>query len=225
MDKMNAFELDHLFVCCEAGAPEAEYLRNFGLTEGPANVHPGQGTANRRFFFHNAMLELLWVDDPVAAQHTRTGPTHLWERWQGRRGAASPFGVCLRPQDAAPAALPFPAWTYEPVYLPAPRVIHMGANSAVIAEPLLFYLAFGQRPDTGGARYPMTHAPGFQEITAVRLQGPQQAAWSPALQATVQSGVMTWSAGLQHHMEIGFDGETRGKVVDFRPALPLSLHW
>ena len=58
-------------------------------------------------------------------------------------------------------------WTYEPVYLPAPRVIHMGENSAVIAEPLLFSLAFGQRPDTGGARYPMTHAIGFQAITAV----------------------------------------------------------
>ena len=155
---MKAFELDHLFICSEVGAPEAEYLRDFGLIEGPANVHPGQGTANRRFFFHNAMLELLWVDDPVAAQNTRTRPTHLWERWQGRRGDASPFGICLRPRHAETATLPFPAWAYQPTYLPAPRVIHMGANSAVIAEPLLFYLAFGQRPDTGGARYPMTHA-------------------------------------------------------------------
>ncbi len=101
----------------------------------------------------------------------------------------------------------------------------MGVNSADIAEPLLFYLAFGQRPDMGGARYPMTHAPGLQEITALRLQGPQQAPMSPALQATVQSGVMTWSAGLPHHLEIGFDGETRGKVIDLRPALPLSLCW
>jgi hypothetical protein len=219
------FELDHLFICCEADAPEAEYLRDIGLTEGPANVHPGQGTANRRFFFHNAMLELLWVDAPVAAQNTRTRPTHLWERWQGRRGAASPFGICLRPQDAETATLPFPACIYEPVYLPAPRVIHMGANSADIAEPLLFYLAFGQRPDTGGACYPMTHALELQEITALRLQGPQQAPMSPALQATVQSGVMTWSAGLPHHLEIGFDGEMRGKVIDLRPALPLSLCW
>ena len=171
------------------------------------------------------MLELLWVHDAVEAQNTRTRPTHLWERWQGRRGDASPFGICLRPQHAEPATLPFPAWTYEPAYLPAPRVIHMGENSAIIAEPLLFYLAFGQRPDTAGARYPMTHAIGFQEITALRLQGLQQAPMSPALQAMVQSGVMTWSAGLQHHMEIGFDGETQGKVIDFRPALPLSLCW
>ncbi|MBP6440228.1 MAG: VOC family protein [Caldilineaceae bacterium] len=225
MDIPNAFELDHLFVCCEAGAPEAALLRDIGLTEGPANVHPGQGTANRRFFFHNAMLELLWVDDAVEAQNTRTRPTHLWERWHGRHGDASPFGICLRPRHAETATLPFPAWAYEPTYLPAPRVIHMGENSAVIAEPLLFYLAFGQRPDTGGARYPMTHAIELREITALRIQGPQQAPLSPALQAMVQSGMMTWSAGAQHHLEIGFDGETRGKVIDFRPVLPLSLCW
>ena len=154
MDILNAFELDHLFFCSEIGTPEAEYLRDFGLTEGPANVHPGQGTANRRFFFHNAMFELLWVHDAVAAQNPRTRPTQLWERWQGRRGDASPFGICLRPQHAEPATLPFPAWTYEPAYLPAPRVVHIGENTAIIAEPMLLYLAFGQRPDTGGSRYP-----------------------------------------------------------------------
>jgi hypothetical protein len=222
---MTAFELDHLFVCSEIGAPEAEQLRGLGLTEGPANVHPGQGTMNRRFFFHNAVLELLWVHDPVEAQNMRTRRTHLWERWQGRRGDASPFGICLRPRQAATANLPFPAWAYEPTYLPAPLVIHMGENSSVIAEPLLFYLAFGQRPDTAGSHYPMTHATGLREITALRIQGLQQAPMSPALNASVQSGMMTWSAGLQHHMEIGFDGETQGKVIDLRPALPLSLCW
>jgi len=47
------FEVDHLFVCANLGAPEADSLIAFGLTEGAPNVHPGQGTANRRFFFHN----------------------------------------------------------------------------------------------------------------------------------------------------------------------------
>lgn len=222
---MRDFELDHLFICSEVGAPEAEYLRDFGLAEGPASVHPGQGTANRRFFFRNAMLELLWVHDPGKAQNSSTRPTQLWERWQGRRGDAAPFGICFRPQYAATATLPFPAWAYEPVYLPAPRVIHVADNSAIIAEPMLFYLALGQRPDAAGLRCPMTHATGFQEITALRIQGPQHTPLSTTLQATVQSGVMTWSAGVQHHLEIGFDGETQGKMIDLRPALPLSLYW
>jgi hypothetical protein len=54
-------ELHHLFVCAAPGAPEAEELVRFGLREGPPNQHPGQGTANRRFAFSNAMIEVLWV--------------------------------------------------------------------------------------------------------------------------------------------------------------------
>ena len=59
-------ELDHLFVCTVPGAPEAEELVRFGLREGPSNQHLGQGTANRRFDFANAMIELLWVRDEIA---------------------------------------------------------------------------------------------------------------------------------------------------------------
>jgi hypothetical protein len=72
-------------------------------------------------FFYNVMLELFWVHDPVEAQNTRTHPTRLWERWQGRRGDASPFGLCLRPQQPETVTLPFPAWAYESAYLPAPK--------------------------------------------------------------------------------------------------------
>ena len=43
--------LDHIFIRARPGAPEAEALKAFGLTEGSPNRHPGQGTANRRFFF------------------------------------------------------------------------------------------------------------------------------------------------------------------------------
>ena len=57
------FELDHVLICLSQGAPEAKYLTRFGLIEGTANVHPGQGTANRRFFFKNAMLEHTFANN------------------------------------------------------------------------------------------------------------------------------------------------------------------
>ena len=91
-----AFELDHSFILTSKGAPEADLLIDFGLSEGEANVHPGQGTANRRFFFSNAMLELLWVHDPNEAKSRLTNPTKLWERWEGGEDSTSPFGICLR---------------------------------------------------------------------------------------------------------------------------------
>lgn len=60
-------EFDHMFVCTEVGAPEADRLVAFGLTEGTPNAHPGQGTANRRFL-RNVYLELLRVRDEREAR-------------------------------------------------------------------------------------------------------------------------------------------------------------
>jgi hypothetical protein len=86
-------DLDHLFVCTAPGALEAEELVRFGLREGPSNQHPGQGTANRRFASSNAMIEFLWVSDAQEAQSEGPRRTLLWERWSGREGETSPFGV------------------------------------------------------------------------------------------------------------------------------------
>ena len=57
-----AFGFDHAFVFVGAGAPDADFgLVAAGLVEGTPNIHPGQGTQNRRFFFQNGMIEFLWV--------------------------------------------------------------------------------------------------------------------------------------------------------------------
>jgi len=137
------FELDHLFVCTAPGASEAEKLAEFGLHEGPPNRHPGQGTANRRFAFANAMIELLWVSDAHEAQSERARRTLLWERWSGREAEASPFGICLRPADSSSTEPPFPAWQYRPTYLPDPLLMYIG--DAGIEEPMWVYLDFMRR--------------------------------------------------------------------------------
>jgi hypothetical protein len=51
--------LDHFFILTEPGSPQADLVSGIGLKEGASNNHPGQGTANRRFFFSNSTLELL----------------------------------------------------------------------------------------------------------------------------------------------------------------------
>ncbi|MGD8663420.1 MAG: hypothetical protein PVH37_26025 [Desulfobacterales bacterium] len=48
-----ALEFDHAFVFVGAGAPDADILVAAGMVEGALNIHPGQGTQNRRFFFFN----------------------------------------------------------------------------------------------------------------------------------------------------------------------------
>jgi len=139
-----SFHLDHIFICTAVGAPEGDGLIRFGLTEGAPNTHPGQGTACRRFFFRNAYLELLWVNEPTEAQSEAIRPTYLWERWVSRDSGVCPFGFGFRPATQHASEAPFPTWEYRPPYLPDSLNLRVATNVAVLTEPMLFYLAFSR---------------------------------------------------------------------------------
>jgi len=220
-------EVDHVFLSCDVGAPEGDRLIELGLIEGSPNRHPGQGTANRRFFFANAMLELIWVHDPVEAQ-SDAGPArrlHLWERWAGRHATACPFGVCLRPTAGTAEVAPFPAWEYRPSY--APIGMPVANNSIVDAEPLVFYIPMHRRMDTAPAnrREPFEHTLPIRELTSLRIFAPGAATPSPAMLATLQTGAFSFEPAARPLLELGFDGERQGRRADLRPALPLVLLW
>jgi Glyoxalase-like domain len=223
---MAAFELDHLFVWADVGGPEAERLVALGLTEGAPNIHPGQGTACRRFFFRNAYLELVWVQDEAEARGEPGGPTGIWSRWAGRRSAASPFGLGLRPAEPASGGVPFPAWEYRPAYLPTPIAIHVG-REVPLSEPFWFHLGFARRPDGPGwpARQPLEHGAGFGELTGVRLAGPGLGNPSEVGRAVSRLAKVTLGDSPEHLAEVTFDGGGRGRVEDFRPVLPLLFRW
>lgn len=222
-----AFEVDHLFIWTGIGAYEGEGLVSFGLVEGTSNAHPGQGTTNRRFFFHNAMLELLWVHDPEEAKSELIRPTRLWERWTHRNDGVCPFGICLRPALGSGDTVAFSSWAYHPPYLPKTMSIEVGTNSAVLTEPWLFQTPFGQRPDQYPAEksQPLDHGTGLREITRVELVSPAANHVSPELQAVVNTKQIKLRVGAEYCMEIGFDGEVQGQQVDFRPGLPLMMSW
>ena len=162
--------LDHVFVCCAVGAPEAEALTRAGLQESSPNTHPGQGTACRRFFFANAYLELLWVSDPAVAQSEVVRPTRLFERWS-RRGAACPFGIVVRPgEEAVEPRLPFPTWAYRPPYLPPGLAIEV-ARDTPLDEPAIFYLSFQRGHARTGQESPR-HTVPVSELAGVTIARP-----------------------------------------------------
>lgn len=212
-------ELDHLFVCTDPGAPEAEEFIQFGLREGPGNRHPGQGTANRRFAFANAMIELLWVHDTEEARSHCSQPTQLWERWSDRGAKASPFGICVRPVDFQDTEPPFSGWEYRPSYLPDPLVMHVG--EAGVEEPMWVHLGFMRRSDRE-QRF-VAHPIGIREITHLILTTPVPLR-STASQTMVEWGVLSSQQGPKSLLEIEFDGRRRNENVDFRPRLPVIFH-
>lgn len=220
-------EFDHLFICTDIGANEADRLVSFGLVEGSSNTHPGQGTANRRFFFHNAMLELLWVHDPQEAQSEPIHLTRLWERWTHRSNGACPFGIGLRPAINSSSTIAFSSWEYRPPYLPKTMSIAVGTNSEVLAEPMLFQIPFGQRPDQYPSEkaQPLNHPIGWREVTRVELMSPAANHASPEFQAVIDTIGLKLQTSEEYYVELGFDGEVQGQRLDLRPGLPLVMSW
>ncbi|HET9446760.1 MAG TPA: hypothetical protein VFO35_10900 [Steroidobacteraceae bacterium] len=220
-------EVDHVFVSVSVGAPEGDRLVDLGLLEGSSNRHPGQGTANRRFFFANAMLELIWVENELEAQ-SEVEPArrlHLWERWANRDRGACPFGVCLRPTQGESQIAPFPSWEYRPSY--APVGMPVATNSTLDIEPLVFYIPTHRRMDTAPAdrREPYEHTVPIRELTSVRIFSPGTTTPSSALLAALRTGAFSFHHAPRALLELGFDGEHRGERADLRPELPLVLLW
>src|SRR5512144_2751781 len=125
-----SIELYHFFFLVSADASEAERLVSCALSEGTPNVHPGQGTACRRFFFHNAYLELLWRDNAKEAQSESVRATCLCDRGVRRSYGACPFGFIFRPgSESSAMAPPFSCWDYRPAWLPMNMSIAVGSNA------------------------------------------------------------------------------------------------
>lgn len=201
--------LDHFFIFTAIGTPEAEHLISLGLKEGRSNIHRGQGTANRCFFFRNFMLELLWVDKPEEVQSEVIAPLHLWERWSQRDQEACPFGLCLRSNTLD--EIPFPTWDYRPPYKPDWLKLSFATNSSKVTEPLLFHFHPGQRPDCWPIErlQPLDHSLGLKELTRISLAGAYASSPSPVLQAVCEVLPLELSLQSEHLVKLCFDGETQ----------------
>jgi hypothetical protein len=191
-------------------------LLHLGFVEGPGNTHPGQGTANRRFFFENFMLELVWVSDPAEVQNDRTRRTRLWERCGSRDSMVSPFGIIFRPLGEQAAPAPFPTWDYAPIYLP-PGMTMQVAEGTTLKEPELFYLPFLRRAERGSD---VQHAPPIRRICSLSVGMRGSAELSAASRCAERHGLVSYFESAQPVLEIRFAGPA-GLRFDLRPALPL----
>jgi hypothetical protein len=215
-----SLEVDHAFIACEPGAPEADALLQLGFVEGSRNAHPGQGTANRRFFFENFMLELVWVTDRAEATSAQTRRTRLWERCSERRAGVNPFGIVFRAAGDEASAAPYPTWPYHPSYLPAGVSIEI-AEGTTLQEPELFYLPFLRRSDARRLE-PMNHVPPVGRLQNLRAGVPKPAELSNASRIAESRGLLNYFQSEQHVLEIRIAARSQLRF-DLRPVLPLLI--
>lgn len=224
--------LDHIFIFTCRVQQAAATLQLFGLTEGTANVHPGQGTACRRFFFQNAYLELAWVISENEIKNPVIRRTNLWERVQYEHTHYCPVGLCFRtkPQSGQSSRLIFEdGWQYYSDYLPPGQYANIASNEDFPAEPMLFEMPFfGLAPKDypPEKRQPLTHAKGFQKLTKVILTQPSPInTLSSAMKKVLNESIVHCSSGKAYLVALEFDDGNQGQQQNFTPLLPLVINW
>jgi hypothetical protein len=217
-------ELDHIFVLSPVNAEAcAQALNRAGLKEGSRNIHEGQGTACRRFFFENAYIELLWVTDPNEARSELTQRTRLWERWSRRINGACPFGIVLRAGAAPTGHCPFPSWAYRPRYLPPTLSIDIALGTP-LEEPEFLYFGFQHARARPGLE-PTSHKIPVRTLTSVGVSFPTLGSRSTAARALERTGLVRFTAANDYIISLTFDGEAPTTTADLRPDIPVLLRW
>ena len=220
-------ELDHVFVFTSPQAPFVSQIQQAGFLEGSQARHLGQGTANRRFFYHNAYLEFIWVTDEVEVKSPLIARTNLWERSNWKILKRNPFGIGLRSSGKLDGQTPFQSWPYNPPYLPSQHPIQIASNDGYMDEPLIFIYQPAMRPDSQHANFcePLYHPNGAKEITSVRVTLPQMRNISEAVKKLLELGIVNFIEGPDYFMEVTFDYGHQGKSIDLRPHSPIALRW
>ncbi|MEM6686017.1 MAG: hypothetical protein AAF617_09565 [Bacteroidota bacterium] len=216
---MNSYVVDHIYIFSTQKGNEAENLIRFGCTEGSSRIHLGQGTENRKFYFENFFLEILWVRDATEIQSKVTAPTKLWERSQFSENNHSPFGLCFV-NSASTDDLFADAQTYQPAYFPNEMSIDIIPNEAQPQLPWIFRLPY--RGVQKKSTEPIHHTNGLQQLTKVIFEVETEKLNKQFTSQIEDNSCIHFQTSHKNHLTLEFDQQRQGKQHEF-PALQLTI--
>lgn len=203
--------IDHIFIFSDDQGKVADDLVAFGLREGSSRVHVGQGTSNRKFYFNNFFLEILWVHNGAELHSKQTKTSGLWQRADYKQSKASPFGLCL--VNAVETEQLFEnAFTYQPDYFPKGMAIDILRNDVHPDLPWTFQLPMkGQQkhPDE-----PTDHPNGLRVLTEAIFEY-QEATNQAYIDHFKENGPVTLKQSSRNWLTLVFDDHVQGKMHDF----------
>lgn len=201
-------QIDHVFTFTDYPNAAAEELLSFGLTEGSNRVHLGQGTANRKFYFENFFLEVLWVQNEAEITSPAVLPTKLWQRARHVENESSPYGLCL--VNTPDTDIVFAdAIAYQPAYFPAGLTIEVQPHEQNLSLPWTCRLPFKgeQKPTTE----PTSHPAGLQRLTSAIFGLACYDEADKLLQQLAKQTQIQFVAAPQNNLTLLFDHHRQGK--------------
>lgn len=211
---------DHIFIFSKYQGDEADKLIRFGLTEGSSRVHPGQGTRNRKFYFENFFLEIVWVSNEVELTSEITAPTRLWERAHHKINGSSPFGLCLVNSPDTDYLFE-ESLKYRPAYLPG------GMSFDIITNEKMPYLPWICRLPSSAkniAQEQTIHPVGIKKSTNIKfgIQNPDyQNRFTDIIS---RASDICFQNAENHSLMLEFDDKRNRKIKRFA-NIPLIIEY
>jgi len=205
-------EIDHIFIFSNTNGSEADKLVEFGFTEGSSRVHPGQGTVNRKFYFDNFFLEILWVHNENEIKSDLILPTKLWERADFSKNTYSRLGLCLVNTDDTDVLFS-DAIQYQPLYFTAGLAIDVLTNEVNSSLPWTFRLPFkGEKKKTSE---PTEHSNNIRCLTKAEFSfSPNNESYN-FLQVFDNQTNISFNPQQRHSLILTFDDHRQGKTQIF----------
>lgn len=217
-------EVDHLQIYTGIGLPSVSAFQGLGLNDANQIVRrEAQGIASTLFFFRNAYLELIWIEDEnTFQQYAAQTKMNLLTRSQWRQTGASPFAVGLRSKAYYQSS----TWGYSE------NTINFSAdNLEAIREPLCFMvppqIALTNWLDDANEIHQqfLTHPLGVRRLTGIKIKMTTHKSLTNAVSLLEDNGIIAIERGMTPLLELTFDGNARNQLVDARPILPLQLRY
>jgi len=245
IEEESLFKIDHVLVWVEdPGKMKAkiEALGFKGVPDSLSQVHQGQGTSGRYFYFLNGYLELIYVNDLEEFQDNIKANDLLdfAERKNHAENGFSPFGIGLKMKEYAPQTIPFETIKYRQSWMKEGKHIYSAADSKKHkVEPSVFVVypeiaseefenedSLSRIPEEYAIwRSFHKHKNGVKKITKLIYTLKKSGKNSNTLEALKKMDMIDFKLGEEYFLEIYFDNHRQKKKVDLRPELPIKIYF
>jgi len=225
----------HAWLVVTPGAPERTVLQDAGFRISPTvSRHDGQGTASISVEFKDGYLELLYPDSTVSVSpNLKVGAEkfRLKSRW--RESGYSPIGIVFDRTPATPDSFPFPTWRVTADWMDKGTFIQIltpKETPKALSISISSHTRSAKEESAMLAKDPkmkdmFLHPNGARALTAFKVITPSADALPPAASYVEEHGLMTFEVGKDWLLDMTLDAGAQQKTKDFRPTLPLVVHY
>lgn len=236
--------IDHVNIWVKNPKIAKEKLEQIGFTGIPdslSQVHKGQGTTGRYFYFLNSYLEFIFVydEEEFKANGEKNNELDFIERSKSPENGFLPFSIALKMANYNKKNIPFEIIEYSQDWMGESNEIYVAKNSKIKkGEPSLFIvypeIEFDVFESKEGLskipeEYSMwrefyKHKNGAEKISKIKIYTNELDSKSETVKTLQGLKEVELVLGEEYLMEIYFDHQKKNEIYDMRPEIPLIIY-